>query len=138
MGCGACGHSQSAPVTTGKTITPQGVANQPQGVSEVPTLMAGLSATTNLVHLRYKGGGMASKRVPGRGCKSCGGSQSRYQVVTTEQIMFVSEDAPNGIFKKTFTVSHDYWVTEEQAKLLLSMTYKDMAGKEKHKFEEIK
>lgn len=133
MGCSSCGHRQT-PKTTDTPV----VATAP-AVDAVPesSIMAGRSSSNKLVNLRYKGGGMAAKR-SGSGCRTCGGSRTRYQVVTTEQIMFVSEDAPNGIFRETFSVGHNYWVTEEQAKYLLEMTYKDMGGKIQHKFEEVK
>lgn len=135
MPCGMCGKNKSVQKTP---ASPKMVAKaEPPKPAMTSSLMAGKSATDALVHLVYKGGGMANKR-EGSGCKTCGGSRSRYQVVKMETIMFVSEDAPNGIFKQTFSVGHDYWVTEEQAKMLLEMTYKDMAGKIKHKFEETK
>lgn len=137
MPCSMCGKNKSA---KGVSVAPKTAVKRVAPPQEVPTLpiMAAKSASDKLVNIVYKGGGMAAKREGSSGCKTCGGSKSRYQVVTVETIMFVSEDAPNGIFKQTFSVGHDYWVTEEQAKYLLEMTYKDMAGKVKHKFEEIK
>lgn len=137
MGCSSCG--QKARNVAKAAVTPMPIPSKVEPVKEVveTPIMAAKSASDKLVHLRYKGGGMAAKRSP-QGCKTCGGSRSRYQVVTMEQIMFVSEDAPNGIFKQTVSVGHDYYVTEEQAKILLAMEYKDLGGKVKHKFEEIK
>lgn len=137
MACGSCSHSQSIKTPANPPMAIASSAPKQDIIPDSP-IMAGRSATDKLVNLRYKGGGMAAKRSGSTGCRTCGGSRTRYQVVTTEQIMFVSEDAPNGIFKETFSVGHDYWVTEEQAKYLLEMTYKDMGGKVQHKFEEVK
>lgn len=139
MSCSSCGGGRAVNMANVKETKAGTKAQAAPVPAPAPTpLMAGKSASSNLVKLRYQGGGMATKHKSGSGCKSCGGSRSQYSVVTKEQIMFVSDDAPNGLFKETFSVGHDYYVTEEQAKILLSMEYKDMGGKVKHKFEEIK
>lgn len=135
MPCGHCGQkSANVAKTTVKVGSEAKTAPTPEPVQ--PVLMAGKSASRKLVKLRYYGGGFTAKR-EGSGCKTCGGSRSRYSVVTREQIMFVSDDAPNGIYRETVSVGHDYFVTEEQAKVMLGMTYKDSAGKTKNKFKEV-
>lgn len=135
MACSSCGHKTQNVANV--TVKAGAKAPAPQPKTPVVTpLMAGKSTGSKLVKLRYYGGGMSAKR-EGTGCKTCGGGRSRYSVVTKEQIMFVSEDAPNGLYKETVSVGHDYYVTEEQAKVMLQMTYRDAAGKVKNKFKEI-
>lgn len=87
---------------------------------------------TKRVCLIYNGGG--SKLNTTGGCRSCHGSSQRYSTVTNETIMFVSEDEHNQIFKRTFSIGHDYWVTEAQAEYLLSLTYINRTGQTVHKF----
>lgn len=129
----AVAESKVAPVPVVKASAKD---NSP-GYTTIAPQMAGRSKTNTLYRLRYMGGGMAAKRAKGTGCRTCGGGRSSYTVVTKEEIMFVSEDAPNGIYKEVVAIGHDYLVTEEQKKLMLAMTYRDMAGKEKHKFVEV-
>ena len=101
------------------------------------SLVVPKSATRELVKVRYYGGGSSTKR--SGGCKACGGAGANaYSTVTTETIMFVSEDSPNSIFKQEFHIGHDYMVTRNQADYLLSLTYRARAGNEQHKFKEIK
>lgn len=139
MPCSTCGKAKTVQPAT-KTNNPVGTPavknTTPKLTSTVPQ-MAGRSATSTLYRLRYMGGGMATKRKTGSGCRTCGGGKSTYSVVTKEEIMFVSEDAPNGIYKEVVSIGHDYLVTEEQKRLMLTMTYRDVAGKEKHKFQEV-
>lgn len=86
------------------------------------------------VRLRYFGGG--SKKATG-GCHTCHGSRGGYIVTTTETIQFVSEDADNEWFKMTFSIGHDYYVTEKQAEYLLSLTYRNRAGQVVNKFQRV-
>ena len=86
------------------------------------------------VRLRYFGGG--SKKSTG-GCHTCHGNKAGYVVTTTETIQFVSEDADNGWFKMTFSIGHDYYVTEKQAEYLLSLTYRNQAGQTVYKFQKV-
>lgn len=86
---------------------------------------------TKKVRLVYNGGGAKRKAT---GCSTCHGGRKTYAVTTTETIIFVSEDSPNMIYKETVSVGHSYYVTEEQAKVMLSMTYRNPSGQTVHKF----
>ena len=138
MGCRTCG--QSAPIAT-KAVVKKEVIKSP-----APSVKAGTkmdtsqvvpkSKTKELVKLRYYGGGMTSKKTGG-GCRACGAGKGSYTTVTSETIMFVSEDAANSIFKQTFQIGHDYFVTRNQADYLLSLTFHSKTGVEQHKFKEV-
>lgn len=93
------------------------------------------SNTSEKVLLRYYGGGSGTTKV--RGCRSCGGGKVKYATVTSERIMFASEEAPNGFFNLFVSVGHDYLVTRAQADYMLTLTYKNKAGQEVHKFKEV-
>ena len=93
------------------------------------------SETTEKVLLRYYGGGSGTTRI--RGCRTCGGSKVKYATITSERIMFASEDAPNGFFNLLVSVGHDYLVTRSQADYMLTLTYKNKAGQVVHKFKEV-
>ena len=93
------------------------------------------SKTTEKVLLRYYGGGSGTTRV--RGCRTCGGSKVKYATITSERIMFASEDSPNGFFNLLVSVGHDYLVTRSQADYMLTLTYKNKAGQVVHKFKEV-
>lgn len=136
MPCSSCGSQKIAPSQATVRVASSSSSANPRQTSSTP-LLAGRSTSQDLVKLRYYGGGMAAKRTTS-GCKTCGGGRSTYQIVTTEQIMFVSDDAPNGIFKQTVSVGHDYYVTQEQAKVLLQMKARNAAGKLEPKFKEVK
>lgn len=84
------------------------------------------------VHLVYNGGGSSKTRTSG--CHTCHGSAKSYSTVTNESIMFVSEDSPNGIYKEVCAIGHDYYVTEEQANYMLTLTYVNRSGQKVHKF----
>lgn len=86
------------------------------------------------VRIRYYGGG--SKKSTG-GCSTCHGTKGGYTVTTAETIQFVSEDADNELFKMTFNIGHDYYVTEKQAEYLLTLTYRNRAGQVVNKFERV-
>ena len=101
--------------------------------TETETLIAGKSDTPNRVRVVYYGGG--SKVKTGSGCSTCRGGKGGYTITTSETIRFVSEDAPNGMFKETFSIGHDYYVTEKQAEYLLGLTYVNKAGQIVHKFK---
>lgn len=90
---------------------------------------------TDKIKLRYYGGG--SKVSTRGGCSTCRGKSSNYAVTTSETIQFVSKDAPGGFFKQTFSIGHDYYVTEKQAEYLLSLTYVNKAGQTVNKFERV-
>lgn len=85
------------------------------------------------VRIRYYGGG--TRKAVGSGCSTCRGKKGGYVVTTSETIQFVSEDVPGGLFKETFSIGHDYYVTEKQAEYLLSLTYTNRAGQVVHKFK---
>lgn len=86
------------------------------------------------VKLRYYGGGM--KKNTG-GCSTCSGKKTGYSITTSETIRFVSADAPNGLFKMTFSIGHDYYVTEKQAEYLLGLTYVNKSGQTVYKFGKV-
>lgn len=140
MGCRTCG--QSAPIATKATVNnvPVKAAAPTVSVSDTkrvdPAMVVPKSKTAELVKLRYYGGGSATKKTGG-GCRACGSGKGSYTTVTSETIMFVSEDASNSIFKQTFQIGHDYYVTRNQADYLLSLTYHSKAGVEQHKFKEV-
>lgn len=123
MSCTGCGATKSSKARTvpQKKIEPQ------------PLIVAASDDTTKKVVLRYYGGGMALKTT---GCRSCG-STGKYTMRTTERIEFASDDAPNGWFSQTFTIGTDYYVTENQAKYLLSLTFVNRAGQVANKFKEV-
>lgn len=132
MGCVSCGHN--APISTPvQTSSVPSLAEKPN-VAQSGEIV-GKSENGELVKLRYYGGGSAAKK--SGGCKSCGGGGSSYTTVTTETIMFVSEDSPNSIFKQTFQIGHDYYVTRKQADYLLGLTFRSKAGVEQNKFKEV-
>lgn len=111
---------------------PESIEEPTGNVSSAPSY-APRSKTSELVKLRYYGGGSMKK---GSGCATCGRSNS-YFMTTKELIAFVSEDAPNGLFSQTFEIGRDYVVFEEQAKYLLTLEYIGRDGKKHHKFRRI-
>lgn len=140
-GCRTCGQSapiatKSTPATTVKKAVNTNTAEITDGDKFDPSMVVPKSDTTELVKIRYYGGGMSSKKTGG-GCRACGAGKSSYTTVTTETIMFVSEDAPNAIFKQTFQIGHDYYVTKNQAEYLLRLTFIAKSGVEQHKFKEV-
>lgn len=96
-------------------------------------LIAPKSDAKAKVKIRYYGGGMTYQT---NGCASCG-SMGRYALTTSETIQFPSDDEPGGWFSKRFDASHDYYVTEQQAKYLLDLTYTNPSGQLVHKFKKI-
>lgn len=123
MACSGCASKRKAsvkPVIDNRQSTVQGV------------VVEASADTSNKVKLRYFGGG--SKKTTG-GCSTCHGSKGGYVVTTSETIRFVSEDAPGGLFVETFSIGHDYYVTEKQAEYLLTLTYRNRAGQIVHKFK---
>lgn len=132
MGCRTCG--QNAPISTPPQTVVVSKNEKKLNVAQSGEVVV-KSHTDELVKLRYYGGGAAAKK--GRGCRACGSGGSSYTTVTTETIMFVSEDSPNSIFKQTFQIGHDYYVTRNQADYLLGLTFRSKAGVEQHKFKEI-
>lgn len=105
----------------------------PNDMKEDDMLYAPKSADpSKKVKLVYNGGGHTRKKSVG--CTTCHGGKASYSVTTSETIIFVSEDCNNNIYKETFSVGHSYYVTEEQAKVLLSLTYVSHSGKTAHKF----
>lgn len=131
-GCSHCGRSSAVTVTGGSEVKyTKVVDNDIKNPGVVPA-----SENDKLVKLRYYGGGM-TKRVS-TGCSTCHGGKTSYSVTTSETIMFVSDDAPNGLYKETVTAGHNYYVTRNQADYMLKLTYKDAAGRTQPKFKEIK
>lgn len=88
------------------------------------------------VRLRYYGGGFGAKKVAR--CSACGSAKGSYSRITSETIMFASEDAPNSLFKQVMNAGHDYWVTEKQAEYLLNNEfYTDQSGTSVCKFKRL-
>lgn len=114
---------------------PQRVYASSNVVKNTPARVVEASKSKELVLLRYYGGGSGTARV--RGCRSCGGGKIKYATITSERIMFASEDAPNGFFNLLVSVGHDYYVTRSQADYMLTLTYKNKGGQIVHKFKEV-
>jgi len=139
MACGSCAERarkrKLAEQMKMDNSTPQRVYASSNVVKNTPARVVEKSTTTEKVLLRYYGGGSGTTRV--RGCRSCGGGRVKYATVTSERIMFASEDAPNGFFNLLVSVGHDYLVTRSQADYMLTLTYKNNAGQIVHKFKEV-
>ena len=139
MACGSCAERarkrKLAELAEQKSNTPQRVFASSNVVKNTPAKVVEASTTTEKVLLRYYGGGSGTARV--RGCRACGGGKVKYATVTSERIMFASEDAPNGFFNLLVSVGHDYLVTRSQADYMLTLTYKNNAGQVVHKFKEV-
>lgn len=127
MGCSGCGRKATVSKRTIEGTVSKKISNEDYIVksSDNPDKKVGL---------RYYGGGMQLKR--GSGCASCGAS-GKYSLITAENIMFVSDDAPNGMFSQFFQVGRDYYVTEKQAEYLLGLTFTNKAGQTVHKFKKL-
>lgn len=124
MACSSCNHSK---------VRAKATAARPVVAKVEQPLIAPVSDTSEKVHLRYYGGGMARQT---SGCASCG-SVGRYALTTSETIQFASDDAPMGWFSQTFSVGHDYYVTQKQAERLLKETFTNPAGQVVNKFKVI-
>lgn len=124
MACASCAKKKS---------TTKNVVADNRTKEEAAAIAGKTEAGKALVHIRYYGGG--SKKSVGTGCSTCRGKKGGYVVTTSEVIQFVSEDVPNGLFKGTFSIGHDYYVTEKQAEYLLNLTYVNRAGQVVHKFK---
>lgn len=139
MACGSCAERarkrKLAEQMKMDNSTPQRAYASSNVVKNTPAKVVEASKTTEKVMLRYYGGGSGTTRV--RGCRSCGGGKVKYATVTSERIMFASEDAPNGFFNLLVSVGHDYLVTRSQADYMLTLTYKNNAGQIVHKFKEV-
>lgn len=138
MGCSSCGQKRAVKVGGEQPVAQKPSVNvkyTAQTSNAVPATVVPRSTTNERVKLRYYGGGMTKK--VSSGCSTCRGGKNSYSVTTTETIMFVSDDAPNGLFKQTFSVGHNYYVTRNQADYLLKLTYRDVAGNAQPKFKEI-
>lgn len=140
MACSSCAERArkrklAEQMKTDNISAPQRVYASSNVVKNTPAKVVKASTTTEKVLLRYYGGGSGTTRV--RGCRSCGGNRVKYATVTSERIMFASEDAPNGFFNLLVSVGHDYLVTRSQADYMLTLTYKNNAGQVVHKFKEV-
>lgn len=121
MGCSGCGKNRPK-----KTVVLDN--RKPESAGTVVKA----SDSEAKVKIRYYGGTLKKSTT---GCSTCSGKKSGYSVTTSETIRFVSEDAPNNWFVQTFSLGHDYYVTEKQAEYLLSLTYVNKAGQTVHKFK---
>lgn len=137
MGCSSCGQRAKAEAAKRRKASsePQFVPSSEAVLKNTVALpMTEKSTSDKKVKLRYLGGGYSTK---GQGCRSCGGTGTKYKFVSSERIQFVSEDSPDNWFNMLFTVGHDYYVTEKQAEYLLTLTYTSKVGKVVHKFEKM-
>ena len=123
MACASCGSNRTVYNTANVSFTPT-MSDEVVPKSDDPN---------KKIRIRYYGSGTKSKS---SGCKTCGGGKG-YSVTTSETIMFVSEDSPNNLFKETFTIGHDYYVTTNQADFLCDMTYRNKVGQIAHKFKRV-
>lgn len=82
----------------------------------------------------YYGGGMVHKSWEAN-CSSCSGGRGKMSLLTSETIMFASDDAPGGMFKMLFQAGRTYYVTEKQAEYLLTLTYTGASGETVNKFK---
>ena len=141
MACGACAEKARKRKLAEEVAklqennAPQRVYASSNVVKNTTAKVVEKSNTSERVLLRYYGGGSGTTKV--RGCRSCGGGKVKYATVTSERIMFASEEAPNGFFNLLVSVGHDYLVTRAQADYMLTLTYKNKAGQEVHKFKEV-
>lgn len=134
MGCSGCGQNAKARAEI-KTVAPTFIpSTETKMKSAVALPLAEKSKSKKKVKLRYLGGGYSTQ---GQGCRSCGGTGTKYKFVSSERIQFVSEDSPEGWFSVLFTVGHDYYVTQKQAEYLLTLTYTSKAGRVVNKFEKL-
>lgn len=134
--CTGCGRKSAISVHVdakeNKTVQPA-MVNIPKQAENNMAYAPKSADPTKKVHLIYNGGG-GSSRATGSGCHTCHGGSKSYSTITNETIMFVSEDAPGGIYKEVCAIGHSYFVTEEQAKYLLTLTYVNRSGQKVHKF----
>lgn len=139
MACSSCAERarqrKLAKQTQNSTAVPQRTFASSNVAKNTRPVVVEKSDTEEKVVLRYYGGGTGTTK--SRGCRSCGGGKVRYSTVTSERIMFASKEAPNGFFNLLVSVGHDYAVTRSQADYMLTLTYKNNAGKEAHKFKEV-
>lgn len=125
MACGGCARNRA----NAKAKTVKADNRKP---ATIGTVVGKSDENSDKVKLRYFGGSVKRATV---GCSTCSGSRSAYTVTTSETLQFVSEDAPGGLFRQTFQIGHDYYVTEKQAEYLLTLTYTNRAGQTVHKFQ---
>ena len=124
-GCSGCVHA--------KTVNKPRITDNRKPSIE-GTVVEKSSNPNAKVRLRYFGGG--SKKTTG-GCRTCHGTRGGYVVTTSETIRFVSEDSDDGMFKMTFNIGRDYYVTEKQAEYLLTLEYRNQAGQIVKKFKKV-
>lgn len=130
MSCSTCGGKDYTPI-----INVESIPSTPKSKPGTPFIAGRSDHPEQKVRLRYYGGGLV-RQTSGSGCVSCGGSRG-YTMRTTETIQFVSDDAPGNMFKETFRIGHDYYVTEKQAEYLLKLEYYDRGGQVLKKFKKI-
>lgn len=126
MTCSGCVHRK----TTNKEIVLDNRKPNHEGI-----VVEKSNSPNAKIRIRYYGGG--SKKSVGSGCHTCHGKGGGYVVTTSETIRFVSEDCPDGWFKMTFNIGHDYYVTEAQAEYLLTLEYRNRAGQIVKKFKKV-
>ena len=130
--CTGCGRTNGIRVVQGGSFV------RPKQMKKVnmESVIVGKSKNPEVkVALVYRGGGMVKQKwTPG--CSSCGGN-GQYALLTSETIMFASDDAPNGMFKLFVQAGRTYYVTEEQAKYLLAITFINQSGQEVNKFTKV-
>lgn len=134
MACSSCGHKAKRPSDIKTVDKPTFIPTTEKIKTATALPLAEKSESDKRVKLRYLGGGYSTR---GQGCRSCGGTGTKYKFVSSERIQFVSEDSPDNWFNMLFTVGHDYYVTEKQAEYMLTLTYTSKAGRVVNKFERV-
>lgn len=137
MGCSSCGGAKRTTSVRKVTRVADTVTVEPKKVVDLGKPVEASEDTSKKVRLRYYGGGVKKIAVTGTGCSTCRSGRGGYANVTEETITFVSEDEPNGLFRRLVTAGHDIFVTEKQAEYLLTLTYQNRGGEVVHKFQKV-
>lgn len=130
--CSGCGKGRASEVRVASYVRPK---NSEGGKVDI-TIVGKSKNPTVKVPVQYFGGGLVRKSWVAS-CTSCGGGVGNMSLLTSETIMFPSDDAPYGMFKQLFVAGRTYYVTENQAEYLLSLTFTNQAGQKINKFKRI-
>lgn len=132
-GCSSCQHKSMTSATINNMLRSK--AKQADRINM--NLIVEKSKNPDVkVGLVYYGGGMIHKPWEAH-CSSCSGGLGRVSLLTSETIMFASDDAPNGMFKMLFQSGRTYYVTEKQAEYLLTLTFLNQNGERANKFKKL-
>lgn len=129
MSCSGCGKTKAITRATPDMMEKMEMATKDTGFKVVAK-----SDDAEKVRVRYYGGGFSNKKV--KGCSACGKSKNSYYRLTSELIVFASDDEPNGMYKVQARIGNDYWVTKTQAEYMTAeLTYTNQSGEVCHKFK---